>query len=167
MPKLRMTKPGVLTVICGLTLIVPALLGISTGWGMPTVEYPFPALIILPAFAFGPLAAAMPSFLFYWCNPNLFRGETLIPRRSYWAVAIAMVLNCVTFAADWEYDVQSKGAHLVYTVGAINAAWMLALILALVWNRRAAPSFLRTLFLHWFAFLWLAWYAFPYLGELP
>jgi hypothetical protein len=45
------------------------------------------------------------------------------------------------------------------------------LALALLWiafiRAKRAPSFRRNLLAHWMLFVWLGWYAFPYLGELP
>jgi hypothetical protein len=35
-----------------------------------------------------------------------------------------------------------------------------------IWAKRQ-PSFGRNLLAHWLLFVWLGWYAFPYLGELP
>ena len=55
--KLWVTKPRVLTVVCGLTLIVPAWLGIAID-GVPTLRCPFPMLTIIPAFIFELTAAS-------------------------------------------------------------------------------------------------------------
>jgi hypothetical protein len=55
-----------------------------------------------------------------------------------------------------------KYARLIFP---INVAWMAALCLLLNRSSTAAPSFVRNLALHWVLFAWLAWYAFPYLGE--
>jgi hypothetical protein len=45
------------------------------------------------------------------------------------------------------------------------AAIGLFLIFAQRW--KGEPSFISNLVVHWILFVWLAWYAFPYLGELP
>jgi hypothetical protein len=60
-----------------------------------------------------------------------------------------------------------QGARHTYVVCIVNAAWIafLWLIFARYWKRE--PSFKINLLLHWVLFAWLAWYAFPYLGELP
>jgi hypothetical protein len=41
------------------------------------------------------------------------------------------------------------------------------LFFAFVRTWKMGASFRNSLFVHWMLFAWLAWYAFPYLGELP
>jgi hypothetical protein len=49
----------------------------------------------------------------------------------------------------------------------VNAGWAVALVFAFVRTWQNGASFRTSLFVHWMLFAWLAWYAFPYLGELP
>jgi hypothetical protein len=49
----------------------------------------------------------------------------------------------------------------------VTVAWIafLGTLFTLYWKRES--SFRLNLALHWLLLAWLAWYAFPYLGELP
>ena len=63
------------------------------------------------------------------------------------------------------YGLEYQGIHYVFGVALINViSWTLLIILALLVRRR--PSFGRNLTFHAALFAWLAWYAFPYLGEV-
>lgn len=139
--------------------------------GVPTTFYPLPALAVLPTLLLAPLglwkaAAAVPTVLFFIWNPGLFRGEAKVPKRSYVLLAIAIVLTIVDFVVGWRWGLQYQGAKYTYVVCAINVGWITFLSLAFVRGWRKT-SFGHSLFLHLMLFVWLAWYAFPYLGELP
>jgi hypothetical protein len=56
----------------------------------------------------------------------------------------------------------------MYTLAicAVNALWLVILWVILYRSSRL-PSFWATLFFRAVLFAWLAWSAFPYLGELP
>ncbi|HEV2315718.1 MAG TPA: hypothetical protein VGR94_10460 [Candidatus Acidoferrales bacterium] len=77
------------------------------------------------------------------------------------------LLSIVWFAVGWNWGVQYESRQYVYFVCAANIAWIA--LLAGAFNRymRREPSFAANLVLHLLLFTWLAWYAFPYLGELP
>lgn len=165
------SKSRVVTLFCGLALIVPASIGLLTS-GVPTILCPFPTLTVLPAFLLaGPhlwnAAVVLPSLLFFLWHPGLFRGESKIPNRTYWLFLVATVLSVAYFIASWKWGVQYQGARHTQIVCAINAAWAGVLGLAFARGWKGAPSFGYSLFAHWMLFAWLAWYAFPYLGELP
>jgi hypothetical protein len=100
-------------------------------------------------------------------NPGLLRGETKVPKRSYVLLGIAAVLSTVWFVAGWSYGLEYQGARHVWAVCVINIAWLLSLGVLFGRTWKAQASFGTNLFLHWLLFAWLAWFAFPYLGELP
>jgi hypothetical protein len=155
-----------LTLAVGLCLLVPAWIGFSTGG--PTVLSPLPALTVLPAMfglAYG--ALGVPSLLFFIWNPGLFRGEAKVPKRSFWLLGTAIALSSIDFALSWKWGLQYQGARYTYTVCAANAVWAVLLVGLFVGFRHREESFKVNLLLHWALFAWLAWYAFPYLGELP
>jgi len=62
--------------------------------------------------------------------------------------------------------VEFEGIRYVRIVGIANIIWTTFLV-SLFAAFRSRASFKKNLFLHWMLFVWLAWYAFPYLGELP
>jgi hypothetical protein len=76
------------------------------------------------------------------------------------------VLTVVDCFVERKYGVIYRGALYTALVYVINAIWLASLWWAVVRCQRQ-PSFARNLFSHWLLFAWLAWYAFPYLGELP
>jgi hypothetical protein len=62
--------------------------------------------------------------------------------------------------------VEYQGIGYVVGVAAINVlCW--ALLGVLAFRARRRPSYGRSLMFHTALFAWLAWCAFPYLGELP
>jgi hypothetical protein len=131
-----------------------------------------PALTVIPAFLladFGlyPIAAAVPVVFFLVWNPHLLRGQANIPKRTYFLFAGLIVLTVVWFVVGWKFGLQYQGARFTYLVCAVNAAWIALLGLLFIRAWKGNPSFPRSLALHWLLFVWLAWYAFPYLGELP
>lgn len=156
------------TVVAGLSLLIPAAVGLFIP-GAPSALGPLPAITVTPAF-FLPspaIAVAVPALLFFVWNPGLFRGESRVPTRSYWLLAVATVLSVIWFVTGWKYGLRYQGARYVYEVCAANIAGLS--LLAIVFSRygKSKPSFGLNLALHWLLFVWLAWYAFPYLGELP
>jgi hypothetical protein len=154
-----------ITLLTGLGLLIPASVGLLAG--VPTVFCPLPALTVLPAFFLSWAAAIVPTLLFFAWNQGLFRGVANIPKRSYVLLATATVLSVIWFVGGWKYGLQFQGAHYTYAVCFANIAWLVFLwaMFGRSWKRES--SFKTNLLLHWILFAWLAWYAFPYLGELP
>jgi hypothetical protein len=160
-----------LTRIIGFTLFLPAALGLGLG-GVPTVLRPLPALTVLPAFLLSawPLSLSVlfvPVLLFFAWNPGLFRGDAKIPQRSYVLLALATVLSIFWFVSGWNYGLEYQGARHTHVVCVVNVAWVGILWVMFTRAWKVGSSFKTNLLLHWMLFAWLAWYAFPYLGELP
>jgi hypothetical protein len=156
------------TLIAGLSLLIPACVGLLIS-RFPTPLGPFPGITAIPAFFLSSrtVAVAIPSFLFFAWNPRLFRGEMTIPRRSHWLLAIATLLSVIWFVMGWKFGLQYQGTRYVYEVSAANVFGIAFLATGFSWSRKWEGSFTLNLALHWLLFVWLAWYAFPYLGELP
>ncbi len=164
----RILKSGVATLATGCGLLIPASIGLLIS-GVPTVLSPLPVLTVLSTFLFSSRAVAVvipPLFFFMW-NPRLFRGESKLPKRSYGLLIVAAILNVIWFIVGWKNGLHYQGTGYVYKVAAITVAWvaLLGTVFARYWRRES--SFSLNLILHWLLFAWLAWYAFPYLGELP
>jgi hypothetical protein len=161
----------VITFVYGLALIVPASIGLLIS-GVPTILCPFPAVTVLPAFLLsGPHlwnpAVALPTLFFFVWHRGLFRGEAMVPKRSYVLFSFAAASSVAWFVAGWRWGVQYQGIRHVQVVCAVNVAWVGFLGLAFARAWKGASSFSYSLFVHWMLFAWFAWYAFPYLGELP
>jgi hypothetical protein len=162
-----MSKTAVATMMAGVALLIPASIGLLIS-GAPTILCPFPALTVIPAFLFSRyLAVAAPMVLFFAWHPGLFRGEGIAPKRSYVLLIILILLSVVDFVTSWNWGLQYQGSHHTYGVCAVNVGWVVFLTLAFARGWKKPSSFGFSLFLHWTLFAWLAWYAFPYMGELP
>lgn len=160
-------KPSLITLLAGIALLVPAMLGASFS-GIPSVPPPYPALVVIPMFFLGLLALFLPSLLFFAWHPTLFKGSNVFPKRTYILFVVLVVLTVPWFIVSWKFGLQYQGARFTYFACGVNAAWIAALT-ALLWRcwRKNNISFPSSLLVHWVLFAWLAWWAFPYLGELP
>jgi len=157
--------------MAGLGLLIPASVGLLVS-GVPTILCPFPTLTVLPAFLLSNLrlwktAIAVPMLCFFLWHPGLLRGDAKIPKRSYVLLIVLILLSIADFIAGWNWGLQYQGSQYAHAVCAINVAWAVFLVLVFARSWKKPPSFVCSLFLHWMLFAWLAWYAFPYLGELP
>ena len=167
----RALQTAITTFVAGLGLLIPSGMGLLLT-NVPTILCPLPALTILPAFLLSSPqlekgAIVVPTLLFFAWNPRLFRGEARVPKRSYALLVVATVLSLLYFVAGWEWGLQYQGTRFTSAVCIINVAWVAFLHLAFAYSWKRTTSFKYSLILHWMLFAWLAWYAFPYLGELP
>lgn len=160
-------------IAAGLSLAIPAHIGLGT-LGGPTALSPFPVLTLAPTLLLlsvssflSQAAMFVPVILFYCWNPGLLKGRESIPIRTYWMFGALAALSLVHFAVNWRLGVKYDGIEYTRAVCFANAAWFSVLLggFGWAWNRQSA--FWTNLLLHWALFVWLAWYAFPYLGELP
>ncbi len=160
-----------LVIAAGLCLLVPAWVGLFSS-GVPTLYAPLPILTILPAFVLsewhlGSLAVLIPSILFFlWSPALLLRSAPNPPKRTIVLLGLLTVLTVADFVFEWRYGVRYRGTRHTILIYIVNAMWLASLWWTVVRSQRK-PSFQGNLLLHWLLFAWLAWYAFPYLGELP
>ena len=162
---------GALTFVVGLALLIPASFGLLLT-GVPSMLCPLPLLTILPAFLLSNwrlhyLAIGLPVLLFFLWRPGFFRGAPQVPRRSYILLAIVTVLSIIYFISGWRLGLKYQGTGYTHAVLIVNVAWAAVLVFAFFRTWKEGASFGTSLLVHWMLFAWLAWYAFPYLGELP
>ena len=162
---------GTLTFMAGLALLIPASLGLLLT-GVPTILCPLPLLTTTPAFLLSTwrlqyLAIGLPVLLFFLWRPGFFHGAARVPRRSYVLLATIVVLSIAYFASGWRLGLRYQGLGHTRAVLIVNVGWAAVLVFAFVRTYKKRASFGASLFIHWILFAWLAWYAFPYLGELP
>jgi hypothetical protein len=169
-------KTAVLTFAAGSALLIPAAIGMNENG--PTILSPLPALTVFPAFAFGIFlhafgafsdmwyaAALLPMLLFFFWLPGLFWGDGKIPRRTYALLAVATVFSVFWFVRSWQWGIDYNGLKYTFTLCFVNAGVVSFLAVAFFRNSKKEPSYAASLVLHWILFGWLAWYAFPWLGE--
>jgi hypothetical protein len=160
-----------LVIAAGLCLLIPAWIGLLSS-GVPTLYSPLPTLTILPAFVLSrwhleSFALLVPSILFFLWSPSLLLNQQPTPpKRTIVLLGLLTVLTVVDCVLEWNYGVHYRGTRQTILLYIVNAMWLACLWWAMVRSQRQ-PSFKRNLFSHWLLFAWLAWYAFPYLGELP
>jgi divalent metal cation (Fe/Co/Zn/Cd) transporter len=99
-----------------------------------------------------------------WSYP-LFRGQHRAPLRSVVLAAASVVLSVAFFVYAWIDGMTHQGP--VQTIA--MAGYNLVSIVVVFWlfrHNRASPSSGSNLAFHTALFLWLAYCAFPWLGEL-
>ena len=163
-------KPSLWTSLAAASLILPACLGLLLS-GAPTLLSPFPGLTVSVGFFFGDqggtwIALLLPALLFIAWNPALFRGEAQLPTRSLVLLTILTALTDLYFVESWRLGLEFQGPVFTYGTCVENVIALGLLWIIFIWARRQ-PSFRRNLLAHWLLFVWLGWYAFPYLGEMP
>jgi hypothetical protein len=162
-------KRDVVTLTSGLTLVIPAWIGVVTP--APTPLHPMPLLTVVPAFILWGwnfrAAVVVPVGLFFAWNPKLLVGSARIPKRSYALLVVLTVLTIVSFVEGWPLGLRYQGLEYTRLVCALNCVWLACIWSIAVHASRVGPSFKLNLLFHWIVCAWLSWYAFPYLGELP
>jgi hypothetical protein len=157
-----------LTLLAGLSLLLPAIFFFFNGGDTTdSIIYPHPALVLIPMFLGARWGAiAVPTAFFFGWNPGLFSGDSRIPRRSYIFLIIASLLSILWFAVCWKDGLAIQGAKYNHSLLLINAAWLVLIWALFERCRGAEPSYYSNLLSHWLLFAWLAWYAFPFFGEM-
>jgi len=162
--------------VVGAALIVALVGALSASAGTPTLFRPLSLLVAVPALIIAsmvPLSlpflvvlASLPvAFAFLaWVMP--WAAGSRLPRRSMILLACGIFLTFLHFAASWRLGTRYQGQGHTIGVALVDAAWIVALLLLLQWER-GAPSFGKRLLFHGALFAWLASYALPWLGEMP
>jgi hypothetical protein len=81
-------------------------------------------------------------------------------------LVLVTILNVWFAIESWPYGLRYQGFTHTLRIMAIGA-FVIAILIALGTSARRAPSFAKDFAFHTLLFGWLAWGAFPYLGELP
>ncbi len=166
-------KSTFLTLLAGSSLLVPGYFGSRNAGGIlspvPLVPFVFIDLIAsLPLRAWldvQTVAMTLPVFFFFTWNPGLLGGQIGTPMRTYVLVAAGIAIDIAYLAGGWTLGVKYQGIEYTRLVCAENALWIVILCGLFFRSWRGTPCFMSNLMLHWVFFAWLAWYAFPYLGE--
>jgi uncharacterized membrane protein YhdT len=150
----------------GATLLLVAATIMSILPGVPKCWAPFPLPLFVLAGFTGPLVFVVPAGTFLLWSKQLLGGEPRVPYRTVGALVVLGCLSVWYFMSTWSDSVMRYGQGFVTTVVGVNVGFVAALVALVVWSY-VRPSFRLSLSVHFVLFLWLAWYAFPYLGEGP
>ena len=112
------------------------------------------------------LAITVVPLLFFWWSRPVMRGDAILPTRSIALLFLAVISSAAWLIFGAEYGVEYQSRDYVLGVTVINAiSWVVIGLLALIARRH--PNYVYNLAFHTVLFAWLAWCAFPYMGELP
>ena len=116
--------------------------------------------------AVGFILGAVPfAVLFVAWSFQLLRGKSRVPVRSAVLLALLALASVWHLVATWHAGVENQGYLHTALMGAVNAFAAIGLAL-LLRSAVTVPSFARSLAFHGLMFAWVAWCAFPWLGEL-
>jgi hypothetical protein len=166
-------KASYQTLAVGFGLVLLAWIGCFSN-GMPAPFCPMPMITVIPALVLASppshlpywLAIFVPAVLFFAWNPALFRGKSRVPKRSWLLLTALSILSIMYFVGTWKNGVAYQGRTYTIAVCAANFLW-LAGLWDILYSSMRLYSFRANLSFHAALFAWLAWNAFPYLGELP
>lgn len=176
MRRMRMTSWQSNLVGCAIVIFLALLSWLTLLPGTPKIYAPLNVAVLEPAFllddfvndtdvAVYAACAVVPLFFCIWCR-TVLRGRTILPTRSIVLLVISLLMSAAWLGLGYGYGIEYQGAAYVVGVTVVSAVLWAALVgLAVLAARR--PSVRYNLGFHAALFAWLAWYAFPYLGELP
>ena len=143
---------------------------------MPSASSPFAMLTTLPALFLSDADGSSDALFALSCLPivigfllssrRLFRQETEVPRRSVATLLAFTLMNVAWFSLSWSLGVEYQGLSHVLHVAAWNVIFITAALVLLLINSKT-PRLETNLAFHGTLFVWLAWCAFPWLGEMP
>ena len=141
--------------------------------GTPHVYAPLNLLVLIPAFVSSGLfgggyllaVVVVPLFFCLWCW-LMPRDHTTLPTRSIVLLILTVSLSAACLILGARFGVEYQSIGYVIGVAIINVVCWIFLG-ALAWQARHRSSATHNFGFHVALFAWLAWCAFPYMGELP
>ena len=162
------------TLVFAVTLT--ALSWISVHPGIPKIWGPFNLVVFLPAFLLHELIEStrvslllstliVPLLFLVWTIPHTWQNPRP-PIRTLVLAICAIAFSVGSVAHGWTFAMEYHGASYVYGVVIVSAiSWIAIGLLAVISLQKATPRWNAAF--HCVFFAWLAWYAIPYMGELP
>ena len=170
-----MKKNTFLTLLAGLCLVLPSYVAAPPGLTSPLVLVTILLQVALSWMGQGhwfdetshnqAVMLMLPPLLFFAWNPRLLYGQARTPKRTYVLVVLGVALGAVNLIVSWSYGVRWEGIGYTRLVSAESTLFMAILCVLFLYSWKGEQSFMWNLALHWVLFAWLAWFAFPYLGE--
>ena len=139
----------------------------TISFGTPTLDSPFNIPVVLVTLLSDSMFLGVlfiPLCFVVWCWPVLL-GAAYLPLRSIVLLGISVTLSVLWHIVGFSYGIQYQGIDFVIGVSIVNLLFVCILITLAVIGRRR-PQYHFNLLFHVALFAWLAYYAFPYLGEL-
>ena len=152
----------------GWAAVLTGLACLSINTNTPTVLHPLNLVVLLPAWAALDRYAILfvPAVFIGWCWTVFRDGSARVPPRSFALFSVAALLSLCSVSLGGRYATEYQSVEYLHGIWLISIVWWLGLtILACLADRR--PSVPLNLAFHFALFAWLAWYALPYMGELP
>jgi len=141
---------------------------------VPSVYSPYSFTVVLPAFAFAALEApgcvirvgsALPITLLYLLWSFVFvKPPYRIPVPASVFALIFVFLSVAYYITAYRYGVEYQGEQHTHAMYAYNAIFVLGLGVV-YWLNARKPSLYSSAGFSVLLFIWLAWVAFPWLGE--
>ena len=97
---------------------------------------------------------------------HLLRGGKRIPKPSLWCFGFVSLATLLYFVWGFRYGAEYQGASYTLAVAAMNLGLGFASAIAFRVNLMR-PSFSSNFAFHFLFALWICWFAFPWLGEMP
>ena len=110
------------------------------------------------------LAAILIAVLFLVWNPQLFRGESRIPKRSLLLLVVFAVSSTGFLGSRFSLMAEIDHLNYFFAICTINAL-ILAVLIALAGVKKDRQPLWRSVAFHWLLFAWPASYGFPWLYE--
>jgi hypothetical protein len=162
--------------LIGIVTLLLTLSWVTIAPGVPRVWAPLNLVVLAPAFLFYGLihttsfcliiaTLVVPAFFLVWTYPSAWLAD--VPPKRTVALAIASVVaSAISLIFGYSKGIQYQGREYVDRVFIISSVcWIAILILAALSVRNRTRAW--NVAFHVFLFSWLAWYAVPYMGELP
>jgi hypothetical protein len=163
-----------LIIVVAWMVILAILSWVTISPGVPTILRPLNLLVVIPLFVCGEPSGTcfitasllVPAVFGTWCFGMILQGSPNVPARSYVLLAVIGLLSLVDFIGGTRFAIGYHGLWFVIGTALLSVLWWVTLGM-LAYFAELRPSFQRNLCFHLALFAWLAWYALPYLGELP
>ena len=148
---------------------------VTVSANVPTIYSPYSFLVIIPVLSLHNFIEShvltlaigttlIPVSFLLWSFP-LLHGQIRIPIRTRVLTIIMVLLSLAFLIMGWSYGNQYQGlAHTIAMYLLNLICWLVMFILYIINSRQ--PSYGSNYIFHWVLFAWLAWVAYPWLGEL-
>lgn len=140
------------------------VLGYTAAYGTVLTSVSMPS--IWTAFYSEYLGGIVPSIGFLATTWPTVRGRGSLSSLSVSAYLVAILLVIVWFVGGWGYGVKYQGQGYVLLFSTLNIL-ATACMLRLIWLLKRNPQVGKKMLLMCFTWFWVAWIAFPWLGEVP